>query len=221
MISVITFLMFVVLLPSGNPASLLAGRLATPAEVHLISVRYGFDKPVYIQYLDTMKNIFTGQAYSYQSGFNVLDEIKAGMGATLSLAIGAGIIWLLTSIVVRDARRDPGRPVHRPRTDGPGDDRRLDAAVLLRRGTDLLRRLQGEHHPAGQLRAVNHRTPSSGSSHMLAPWFTLSVLFIGFYSRVLRSTILDSINEDYVRTARTPRACPSARCCSVTSCATA
>ena len=38
--------------------------------------------------------------------------------------------------------------------------------------------------------------------HMVLPWFTLSVLFVGFYSRVLRSTILDTINEDYVRTAR-------------------
>ncbi len=37
--------------------------------------------------------------------------------------------------------------------------------------------------------------------HLILPWFTLSVLFIGFYSRVLRSTILDTINEDYVRTA--------------------
>ena len=47
-----------------------------------------------------MKNIFTGQAYSYTQGFNVLDEIKAGLPATLSLAFGAGIIWLFTSIVV-------------------------------------------------------------------------------------------------------------------------
>ena len=38
--------------------------------------------------------------------------------------------------------------------------------------------------------------------HLILPWLTLSVLFIGFYSRVLRSTILDTINEDYVRTAR-------------------
>jgi peptide/nickel transport system permease protein len=38
--------------------------------------------------------------------------------------------------------------------------------------------------------------------HLILPWFTLSVLFIGFYSRVLRSTILDTINEDYVRTAK-------------------
>jgi peptide/nickel transport system permease protein len=37
--------------------------------------------------------------------------------------------------------------------------------------------------------------------HLVLPWITLSVLFIGFYSRVLRSTILDTINEDYVRTA--------------------
>jgi peptide/nickel transport system permease protein len=38
--------------------------------------------------------------------------------------------------------------------------------------------------------------------HLILPWFTLSVLFIGFYSRVLRSTILDNMNEDYVRAAR-------------------
>ena len=47
-----------------------------------------------------MKNIFTGQAYSYQQGFNVLDEIKAGWPATPSLAIGAGLFWLLASILV-------------------------------------------------------------------------------------------------------------------------
>src|SRR5207237_1407141 len=39
-------------------------------------------------------------------------------------------------------------------------------------------------------------------THLIMPWFVLSVLFIGFYSRVLRSNILDTINEDYVRTAR-------------------
>ena len=38
-------------------------------------------------------------------------------------------------------------------------------------------------------------------THLILPWFTLSVLFVGFYSRVLRSTILDTVNEDYVRTA--------------------
>jgi len=46
------------------------------------------------------------------------------------------------------------------------------------------------------------QSPVQWFTHLILPWFTLSVLFIGFYSRVLRSTILDTINEDYVRTAR-------------------
>ena len=46
------------------------------------------------------------------------------------------------------------------------------------------------------------RNPCQWFWHLLAPWFTLSVLFIGFYSRVLRGSILDTMSEDYVRTAR-------------------
>jgi peptide/nickel transport system permease protein len=49
---------------------------------------------------------------------------------------------------------------------------------------------------------VNITHPWEWFKHLLAPWFTLSVLFIGFYSRVLRSSILDAMGEDYVRTAR-------------------
>ena len=181
--------------------ALIAGRLATPAEVHLISVRYGFDKPIYIQYLDTMKNIFTGQAYSYQSGFNVLSEIEAGMGATLSLALGAGIIWLLTSILVGTlAAVKAGRYTDRILT------------VLAMVGVSMPPFFLGAvllyfvGYKANIIPLANYvpltTNPVQWFIHLLAPWFTLSVLFIGFYSRVLRSTILDTINEDYVRTAR-------------------
>jgi peptide/nickel transport system permease protein len=44
--------------------------------------------------------------------------------------------------------------------------------------------------------------PTDWLYHLILPWFTLAVLFIGFYSRVLRSNMLDVMNEDYVRTAR-------------------
>lgn len=200
-ISVITFVMFVVIMPGGNPAALIAGRLATPAEVHLISVRYGFDKPVYIQYLDTMKNIFTGQAYSYQSGFNVLSEIERGMGATLSLALGAGIIWLLTSILFGTiAAIRSGRYADRILTvlSMVGVSMPpffLGAVLLFYVGYDWGVIPLSDYVPLTQ-------NPIQWAWHLLAPWFTLSVLFIGFYSRVLRSSILDAINEDYVRTAR-------------------
>ena len=98
-ISLLTFLLFEAI-PNGNPAFRLAGRTATPQEIHAIEVKYGFNQPIYVQYLRTMKNIFTNQAYSYTQGFNVLSEIKAGLPATLSLAFGAGFIWLFTSILV-------------------------------------------------------------------------------------------------------------------------
>ena len=99
-ISIVTFLLFIVALPGGNPASQIAGRLANPAEVHLISVRYGFDKPIWVQYVKTMENIFEGKAYSYSQSFNVLSQIGEGLPATLSLALGAGIFWLFASIAL-------------------------------------------------------------------------------------------------------------------------
>jgi peptide/nickel transport system permease protein len=200
-ISAITFVLFVVALPGGNPAALIAGRLANPAEVHLISVRYGFDQPIYVQYVKTMSNIFTGQAYSYNQGFNVLAEIKAGLPVTISLALGAGFIWLFTSIVFGTlAAIRAGRYTDRVLTVlsmiGVSMPPFFLGAVLI-----YYVGYKANIIPLnGYVKFTDN--PVQWFTHLIAPWFTLSVLFIGFYSRVLRSTILDTINEDYVRTAR-------------------
>jgi peptide/nickel transport system permease protein len=199
-ISFLTFELFTAI-PNAKPADLIAGRLANPAEIQLINTKYGFDKPFYVQYFKTMKNILTGQAYSYQSGFNVDSEIKAGLGATLSLALGAGFFWLFASIVVGTlAAIKAGRYVDRLLT------------VLALTGVSmppfflgaLLIYYAGYKWSIIPLQGyVGFATsPWEWFKHLIAPWFTLSVLFIGFYSRVLRSTILDTINEDYVRTAK-------------------
>jgi peptide/nickel transport system permease protein len=200
-ISFITFALFILVLPSGNPAGLIAGRLADAAEVHLISVRYGFDKPFYVQYVKTMANIFDGSAYSYQSGFNVLGEIRAGLPRTLSLALGAGIIWLLTAILFGTiAAIRAGRYADRLLT------------VLSMIGVSMPPFFLGAiiiyfiGYKAGVLPIGGYVpwTQSVGQwfTHMIAPWFTLSVLFVGIYSRILRSTILDTMGEDFVRTAK-------------------
>jgi peptide/nickel transport system permease protein len=198
-ISLVTFLLFEAI-PNGDPALRLAGRSATALEIHQIEVKYGFNQPIYVQYLRTMKNIFTGQAYSYTQGFNVLDEVKAGLPATLSLAIGAGIIWLLVSIVVGTLAAIRA---------GKYTDRVLTVLAMLGvsfppffLGAVLIYYLgyQAGLIPLGGYVPFT-TSPSQWLYHLIAPWFTLSVLFIGFYSRVLRSTILDTINEDYVRTA--------------------
>ena len=200
-ISIVTFLLFIVALPGGNPASLIAGRLATPAEIHLISVRYGFDKPLWVQYVKTMGNIFGGKAYSYSQGFNVLAQIGKGLPATLSLAIGAGIFWLLASI---------GLGTLAALRSGKYTDRVLTVLAMI--GVSMPPFLFG----AVAIYYISYKTgafpisgyvpleqnPASWAWHMVLPWLTLSILFIGFYSRVLRGSILDAQGEDYVRTAR-------------------
>ena len=58
-----------------------------------------------------------------------------------------------------------------------------------------------EIFPTGRLRGLTE-DPLDWAYHLILPWFTLAVLYVGFYSRVLRSNMLDVMNEDYVRTAR-------------------
>jgi peptide/nickel transport system permease protein len=200
-ISLVTFVLFVVALPGGNPAALIAGRLANPAEVHLIVIKYGFNKPIWIQYIKTMGNVFNGSAYSYNQGFNVLSEIGRGLPATLSLALGAGFFWLLASIALGTlAAVRSGRYTDRVLT------------VLSMVGVSMPPFLLG----AVIIYYVGYKanllplngfisfgtSPWQWFKHLIGPWFTLSVLFIGFYSRVLRGSILDTMSEDYVRTAR-------------------
>jgi peptide/nickel transport system permease protein len=199
-ISLVTFLLFIVALPGGNPAAQIAGRLATPTEVHLISVRYGFDKPIWVQYVKTMENTFDGQAYSYSQGYNVLSQIGSDLQPTLSLALGAGILWLLSSIALGTlAAVRSGKYTDRVLTVLSMVGVSLPPFVL---GSVLIIYLGDKASliPLGNYVPLSH--PASWLWHMLAPWFTLSVLFVGFYSRVLRGSILDAMGEDYVRTAR-------------------
>ncbi len=184
LISVLTFFLFEAI-PNGNPAFRLAGRTATAAEIHLIEVKYGFDKPLWDQYLHTMKNIFTGQAYSYTQAFNVWTEIKQGLPATLTLAIGAGILWLLTSIVVGTiAAMAAGRSTDRVLTVlsmiGVSMPPFFLGAVLLYFLSFKLNwfPLQGY--------VPFTTSPWEWFRHLVLPWITLSVLFVGFYSRILR-----------------------------------
>jgi peptide/nickel transport system permease protein len=199
-ISVVTFLIFEAI-PNGDPAQRLAGRTSTPETVAAIRHTWGFDKPIYDQYLLTMKNVFTGNVTSYTQQVNVEDQIKQGLPATLSLAIGAGIIWLVLGVLLGlvGAARAGGLL-----------DRGLTAVAMIGVSTPVF--LLG----ALLLYVLAYRLslfpnggyvpltsdPGQWLYHMILPWTALSALFIGLYSRVMRSNVLDTINEDYVRTAR-------------------
>jgi peptide/nickel transport system permease protein len=199
-ISVLTFLIFQAI-PNGDPALRLAGRLATPQQVADVRAQWGFDRPLYDQYFTTMGKVFSGSVVSYTQQVNVLSEIKRDLPATLSLAIGAGVIWLGLGIVF-------------------GVLSAMSAGRFLDRGLTVLS-LIGVSTPVFFLGAMMlyylgykwglfplggyvplTKNPWQWFTHLLMPWFALSVLFIGVYSRVLRSTMLDTMNEDFVRAAR-------------------
>jgi peptide/nickel transport system permease protein len=199
-ISVLTFLIFQAI-PNGDPAVRIAGRTANQAEIAQVRHTWGFDKPIYVQYVKTMGKILNGTVVSYSQGVNVLDSIRQGLPATLSLAIGAGIIWLALGVLfgVITAIR-AGRFADRALTvlafvGVSSPPFFLGALVIYYIGYKAGIIPLGGYVPLTQ-------NPVQWFTHLIAPWLVLSVLFIGIYSRVLRSTILDTINEDYVRTAR-------------------
>jgi peptide/nickel transport system permease protein len=199
-ISVLTFLLFQTI-PIADPARRIGGRLATAQEIAQIRHEWGFDRPIYVQYFRTMEKIFSGTVVSYSQGVNVLDQIRRGLPATLSLAIGAGFIWLTLGILFGTVTAiKAGRFADRALTvmafiGVSSPPFFLGALVIYYLGYKAGVVPVGGYVPLTQ-------DPVQWFTHLIAPWLVLSVLFIGIYSRVLRSTILDTVGEDYVRTAR-------------------
>jgi peptide/nickel transport system permease protein len=199
-ITVLTFLIFQAI-PNGDPAVRIAGRTANAQTIATVRHDWGFDKPIWVQYAKTMGKILDGSVVSYSQGLNVIDEIRAGLPATLSLAIGAGIIWLSLGILfgVITAIRA-----------GRFADRALTVLAFVGVSSPpfflgaLMIYYVGYKAKIIPLSGYVHLTDSPWGwfKHLIGPWIVLSVLFIGIYSRVLRSTILDTQHEDYVRTAR-------------------
>jgi peptide/nickel transport system permease protein len=199
-VSVLTFLMFQAI-PNGDPAQRLAGRTSTPETVAAVRRTWGFDKPIYEQYWITMKKIATGDVISYSQQVDVEDEIVRDLPATLSLAIGAGVIWLLLGVVfgVLSAVKAGGfldRALTILALIGVSTPVFLVGAVMLY----FLAFKLGIFPNGGYVPLTED--PVQWLYHMILPWTALSVLFIGFYSRVLRSNILDTVNDDFVRAAR-------------------
>jgi peptide/nickel transport system permease protein len=201
-VSFITYLIFVKI-PGGDPAPRIAGRTATDANIADIREKLHLNDPFYSQYWAMMKSLFTASLKSYSSQLNVVDEIKKGIPATFSLCIGAGIIWLFFGIVVG---------VISAVKAGLWSDRVITILALIGISMPvfwlglIMRYLFAENHPFSFLPDGEYvpitQNPWQWFVHLLLPWFVLAILFIGFYGRILRSNILDTINEDYVRTAK-------------------
>jgi peptide/nickel transport system permease protein len=199
-VSVIVFLIFNVI-PNSPPAQRLAGKNATPVLVKSIEEEWGFDDSLPEQYVTMMKKVFTGELTGYSPRIPVDERIIEGIPATLSLSIGAGIIWLFFGLLLGylSALRAGGwldRLLTGVSIAGISIPVFLLAPILI-----YFLTYKVEIFPNGGYVGLTE-DPWEWLTHLILPWFTVAVLSIGFYSRVLRSNMLDVMNEDYVRTAR-------------------
>ena len=207
-ISVLAFLIFFAT-PGVDPAARIAGKNADQATLRAVRHDFGLDRPMPVQYALMMKKLFISRDLTsfVNRGAKVIPQVTEAAPVTLSLVLGAAVIWVIFSIGMGLlAAVFRGSPV--------------DAGIMiigligismpvfwLGEVVNLL--TQSRFHDT----FLFHWVPPLGYTpltqdpflwfeHMIIPWLVLSVLYVGFYARVLRANLLEIENEDYIRTAR-------------------
>jgi peptide/nickel transport system permease protein len=207
-ITILTFLIFFAT-PGIDPSRQLAGRNPDPATVAAVRHQFGLDRPLPIRYALMMKRLFiTRDLVSYgNQALNVVPAIQAAAPVTFSLVFGAAVLWVIGAIAIgllmvtfKGTFVDPllmvlaligismpvfwlGEVVNLITQD------RLHDTILFSWVPPL------GYTPFTQ-------DPWQWFLHLIFPWITLSILYIGFYARVLRADLLQVQNDDFVRTAK-------------------
>jgi peptide/nickel transport system permease protein len=222
-VSVITFSIFYLVprLAGAGPETLAAryvGRTATAATVHDTAVRLGFTDPVPVQYWHWLKGIFVGVdynmgteidhcpapclGYSFISRTPVWPDLLDRIPVTFSLAIGAAVLWLVSGLatgVLSALRR------------GTIVDRAAMSVALAGVSMPIfwtglmalaLFAYRFEIFPGGGSYTSITQNPVKWFQALLLPWITLAFLFSAQYARLTRAGMLETMNEDYIRTAR-------------------
>ena len=207
-ISIMTFLIFFAI-PGIDPARQLAGRNPDPTTIAAVRHQFGLDRPLPVRYALLMKHLFISRdlvSYGNQA-LKVVPAITSATPVTFSLVLGAAVLWVVGSIFIgllmvtfKGTFVDPllmilaligiSMPVF-----WLGEVANLITQDRLH-DTFLFSWVP----PLGYVGLTVN--PWQWFLHLIIPWLTLSVLYIGFYARVLRANLLEVQNEDYVRTAR-------------------
>jgi peptide/nickel transport system permease protein len=195
------------------------GKAPTPESIKDTKVRLGLDKPVIVQYGNFLTGIVAGHSfdngpskewcpapclgYSFKNSQPVLGQLLDRAPATLSLAAGASVIWLVSGVgigVISALRR------------GSVLDRTFMSVALA--GVSLPIYFTGlvslaliayglgwEAAGGGQYKGITE-DPGLWFQSLVLPWITLAFLYAALYARLTRAGMLDTLNEDYIRTAR-------------------
>lgn len=222
-VTAVTFAIFF-LVPrlGGATADDLAGRYvgksAGQEQIHNTAVRLGFTDPLYVQYGRFVKGLVAGQDYNYGSGTErcpapcfgysfltqqpVWPDLVSRIPVTASLAGGAAFIWLITGVgtgVISALRR------------GSALDRSLMSVALA--GVSLPIFFTGllslsifsyglGWTQQGGINPLDETNPLWWAYDLILPWVTLAFLYAAAYARLTRAGMLETMNEDFVRTAR-------------------
>jgi len=206
-ISVLVFLIFFAT-PGVDPAARIAGRNADPATLTQVRAEFGLDRPLPVRYAVMMQHLFVDRDLtSYVNrGVEVIPQITQAVPVTLSLVLGAAVVWLVVGVgmgvlaaAYRGTAVDPlivllgvigvSMPVYW-----------LGELVNLITQSRLHDSVFSWVPPLGYVGL--RESPGQWALHLLFPWLTLAALYAGIYARVLRSEVLSAMDEDYVRTAR-------------------
>lgn len=207
-ISILVFLIFFAT-PGVDPAALIAGKNASPEVLQNVRHSFGFDQPLYVQYLLLMKRLFvTGDLTSFVNrGQQVLPSIVQAVPVTLSLVVGAAVLWVAGGIAVG---------VLATVWRGTVVDRGLMVLGLIGISMPVFwvgevanLVTQSRYHDTWLFSWVPGlgyvpltEDPLGWFKALVIPWTVLAVLFIGLYGRVLRASLIESYGEDFIRTAR-------------------
>lgn len=208
---VVTGLTFVIyfVLPPVSPAVLFAGKEATPQLIAIVQKNLGLNHPVWIQYLLFLKRLVLGDTYgwpglgfSYVNHSSVLSLIAGRLVITLTLAVGAAVVWLAIGI--------PIGIISAVRRGSLWDRISLGIALFFVSAPVFwlgLVFLWLFWYKLGIAAGTGYYSPAQYGvltwlNHMLLPWITLALLYAGWYARMTRGSVLDTLNQDFVRTAR-------------------
>ena len=215
-VSAIVFSIFYIL--PADPARLACGKSCTPELMQRIKVALEIDQPLQVQYGRFIKGIFVGRTYlkgteaelqcgapclgySYQTDQPVTEILMDRLPATLSIAVGASVLWLLIGLssgIVSALRR--GTMV-----DKFSQGVALGAASLQIYFVGLILQFIFVDKLAwlpmpGYTSPFEY--PLDWAKQMALPWITLAFLLSAIYSRLTRAGMIEVMSEDYVRTAR-------------------
>jgi peptide/nickel transport system permease protein len=206
-VTLVAYTIFFVL-PSTDPAVAFAGRNPTPELVAEVREQLGLDKPVPVQYALYVKRLVLGDEYgwpglglSYNTRSPVRDEVIKRTSITLQIAFGGAFLWLLIGIPVGVLSALKRRTAA---------DRVSMGFALIGVSAPVfwlgLVSLYIFWEKLGWLPGTGYvsfaDSPTDWFLHMILPWSVLALLFAAIYARVVRGNMIDTMSEDYIRTAR-------------------